>query len=168
MSLKRSRSLISGAEQQHPAPALPESRTTGTSHHLLRGPEVDSVRCGELTKTQLPQPCHNPTPSNVKKHQPGLSLFPTFAPQAGSPSQNAKLNLGQASQSSSAFSPRPLGSLRGQATVVSCPCTPGQQCALSTQGGVGRAAYGAAPRSMGPAQGSSHSKQEIFANTQTN
>lgn len=103
----------------------------------------------------------------MKQHQPGLSLFPTFASQAGSPSLKPK-GLEQAWQSSSASSPRPLGSLQGQTTAVSRPCTPGQQCALSTQGGVGRAAYGAEPGSEGPAQGSSRSEREVFANTKTN
>jgi len=34
--------------------------------------------------------CHNSTPGNVKEHQPGPSLFPAFASQARSPSQNTK------------------------------------------------------------------------------
>lgn len=94
---------------------------------------LDTVSWPKLT-------CHNPAPCNVKKDQLRLSLFPTAASQTGCPSQNVKqpqaivailfLIVPKASWD-------PFGA---NSTVVSCPYTPGQQCALPTQGGVGRAA----------------------------
>lgn len=158
MSLKHS--LTSRAEQQQPA--LPECGKTGTGHHPLRGPDMDCIRCGKLTKTKLLQ-----LYLEQREETPTRAELISYLCFSGWVSQSKCQTECQAS--TAILFLLSLGSFRGQATAVSCPCTPGQQCALSTQGGVGRAAYAAAPGSAGLAQGSSCCKRGGFLqNTKTN
>lgn len=99
---------------------------------------LDRVNWPKLT-------CHNPAPRNVMKHQLRLSLFPTAASQTGSPSQNVKQPQANMTILLCIVSKDYWDPLGVNSTVVSCPYSPGQQCALPTQGGVGRAALGLHP-----------------------
>lgn len=62
------------------------------------------------------------------------------------------------------FAPRTSGeNHRARPWWFLVPAPQGQQCALPTQGGVGRAAHGAAPRAWALHKAHLAAKQEVFA-----